>query len=397
MRGIYLSKLKAPILAIIFAFFGLLDAFAQEVYVTAKARRGDGVYSLLRRYELDDSSEYLNEFIKLNSKNLGKNNSLFAGREYKLPIKITQFNGRTIRSTLGIDSYKLAKRIQDYNDRLYKRKIRDKDFRVDKNLWIPVFMASDFSKEPLKSYVAGEYEIFGEKYKKVEPIDDVLDGYVYYLVAGHGGPDPGAVGKKDNRELHEDEYAYDVTLRLARRLLEHGAKVYVIVRDDEDGIRDDAYLDNSSDEYYFGGGEIPLDQIKRLKTRADIVNKLYRENKKTAKNQYAIVIHVDSRYVGKRIDIFFYHHEGSSVGKKTSETLLQTIGDRYEKAQPGRGYKGSVSTRSLYMLRATAPPCVYIELGNIQNPADQVRFIKADNRQAIANWLCDGLIEAAGE
>jgi N-acetylmuramoyl-L-alanine amidase len=76
-----------------------------------------------------------------------------------------------------------------------------------------------------------------------------------------------------------------------------------------------------------------------------------------------------------------------------ANTLLSTIEEKYRIAQPGRGYDGSVSSRNLYMLKYTKPIGAYIELGNIQNPKDQVRLIESNNRQAIANWLTDGIIE----
>ncbi len=45
------------------------------------------------------------------------------------------------------------------------------------------------------------------------------------------------------------------------------------------------------------------------------------------------------------------------------------------------------------MLQTTTPPSVFVELGNINNYRDQLRFTKADNRQALADWLCEGIIE----
>ena len=64
-----------------------------------------------------------------------------------------------------------------------------------------------------------------------------LSGACFYLVSGHGGPDPGAIGIYQGRQLHEDEYAYDIILRLARELLTRGAKVHIIIQDKKDGIR----------------------------------------------------------------------------------------------------------------------------------------------------------------
>ena len=77
------------------------------------------------------------------------------------------------------------------------------------------------------------------------------------LVSGHGGPDPGCIGKYQGKELHEDEYAYDIILRLGKELLERGAKVYFIIQDAKDGIRDSYILKNSKRETCMGK-PIPL-------------------------------------------------------------------------------------------------------------------------------------------
>src|SRR5690606_5673630 len=64
---------------------------------------------------------------------------------------------------------------------------------------------------------------FGKTYENLKVKDQQLKGAVYYLLAVHGGPDPGALGKYGPYLLSEDECAYAVTIRLARRLMEHGA------------------------------------------------------------------------------------------------------------------------------------------------------------------------------
>jgi len=174
--------------------------------------------------------------------------------------------------------------------------------------------------------------------------------------------------------------------------MEHSAQVYMIVQDPEDGIRDVPYLNNSFDEYYLGGDTIPYDQKQRLAKRVEIVNNLYKKNKNKSKLQRCIVIHVDSRSFGKRIDIFFYHALGNSDGFKFSNTLLKTIEEKYKAAQPNRGYFGSVTTRNLYVLRKILPVTTFIELGNIKNQYDIQRLIIVNNREAIANWLCEGII-----
>ena len=81
-----------------------------------------------------------------------------------------------------------------------------------------------------------------------------------------GDPDPGCIGKYRGKELHEDEYAYDIILRLGRELMKRGAKVHFIIQDAKDGIRDQAILNNSKRETCMGKA-IPLNQIARLKQR----------------------------------------------------------------------------------------------------------------------------------
>ncbi len=237
------------------------------------------------------------------------------------------------------------------------------------------------------------YDIFGKKYAKTAIIDNQLKGHVYYVVSGHGGPDPGAMFKKDGKWLCEDEYAYDVSLRLARNLISHGALVYMITRDDNDGIRDEVYLAHDTEETVYGGKSMPLNQAERLRQRSNVINELYETHKRKGyKTQRTIITHIDSRYVDKKVDVFFYHKENNTEGRELAKSMYHTIKNKYDEKQKGRGYYGEVSSRNLHMLRETKPTAVFMELGNICNEFDQKRLLMPDNRQAMANWLCQGIL-----
>jgi N-acetylmuramoyl-L-alanine amidase len=216
-----------------------------------------------------------------------------------------------------------------------------------------------------------------------------LKGAVFHLISGHGGPDPGALGKYGKNTLAEDEYAYDITLRLAKKLKENSATVHMIIQDKNDGIRDLSYLPMDKDETCLNE-TIPLEQNDRLKQRTQCVNNLYKSNKPAF--QRCIIIHVDSRSKGKEIDVFFYHAPKSTSGKKTAQALLSVFDTKYNKHQPSRGYSGIIKDRNLYVLRKTYPTAVFVELGNIRNFRDQQRFILENNRQALANWMYEGLL-----
>lgn len=343
LKPAYINILRASKVTASALFIFLCMQLSAQEYQTFKAKKGDGIYSVLKQNGYS-YSEYSNQFIELNKARLGKENTLIIGRTYRLPMKA--------------DSIKVVQRIQ-----------------VKPEL------------TPEKSV----YEIYGKKYREITVKNKELAGAIYYLASGHGGPDPGAIGSLNGHSLCEDEYAYDVTLRLARNLNECGATVYMIIRDPNDGIRDEPYLAPDKDEVCYPNSVIPLSQLARLKQSTAAVNDLHKLNKK--RFQRLVVIHVDSRSEKENIDVFFYHDKGSNTGKRLANTLKQTFEKKYAMHQPNRGYSGSVSERNLYVIKNSVAPAVFIELGNINHTRDQQRFINPDNRQAVANWLRDGLIE----
>lgn len=375
------------IILILLFITSISDLYSKDAeYLEVKPKKGDGINNILDRYALEPASEYRLLFININDLS---NVSLQLNKNYKLPIRIFNFNKGNIRKTLNIPDYDSAKKIQNYNDLMYRKGIKKRKYTVDKKLWVPILLHSGGTLKNEKAQKDDDLvKLFKEKVK-IESKE--LKGHVYYLVAGHGGPDPGALGKISGKEISEDEYGYDVTLRLAKKLYQKSAKVYMIVQDSTDGIRDGAYLPLDKDEYYLGGEEIDLSQKLRLRKRVEIINKLYKKNKKTAKSQQIIVIHLDSRTIGKRIDVFFYHNPGSKKGEALAKSIRNTFDSKYKTHQPGRGYEGIIKTRNLYMLKYSHPPAVYLELGNIRNSQDQKRFIIPDNRQALANWISIGL------
>lgn len=391
--------MKKILIYIIVAMSFLLNMQAE--YLQVKCKSGDGITILLNKYKLPITDLYISTFKELNAKKINKKGELLLGYSYKMPIKIAKYNGKNIRSSLNISSFEEAKSIQEYNELLHKLKLIPQPYTKSKKLYVPIEysyttshseIASSKGKAKKDKYTF-DYSLFGSQ-RKIKEKDNKLAGIVYYISSGHGGIDPGAIGYKKGKALCEDEYAYDVSIRTAKALLEHGAKVYMILEDPNDGIRDAQFLEPDSDEHLYGNEPISHNQTTRLTRRTEIMNRLYKENM-DAKSQIALIIHVDSRYEDKRIDIFFYHKDGDVEGKAIANTLYKTIKEKYEAHQPGRGYYGSISARDLLEIRKTIPHPVYIELGNIQNPSDQIRFINPDNRQALANWIVDGLIKHA--
>ncbi|MBK7881542.1 MAG: N-acetylmuramoyl-L-alanine amidase [Saprospiraceae bacterium] len=441
----------------------------KKEYLTVKAAKGQGVYSLLRTYNLLDQKCNLDMFYEINK--LSPASELTKGRTYKLPVIKTQYDGKSIRTSLEIVDYESAKAIQKFNQELVKAKLRSTDYKSTGELLVPIFYngceAQEVGQKKVQSSVDKSYaaklkssslepiqalnstpqlknkrilvadtkldeknfedemgkiqnnrrtlkitsendkpftrqvsnkmvkvSLFGKEKSEVPIESDELKDQIFYIVPGHGGPDPGALAKLPNSHtICEDEYAYDVSLRLARNLIIRGATVHIIVQDKNDGIRDDRYLDCDEDEKVMGGLEMPTSQKKRLRQGMVKVNQLYLEHKLEGfKKQWMVSIHIDSQPEENRQDVFFYYQADSKKSKRKAKDLQKVFTEKYQEVQ-GRDYNGSISTRPLYVIRASQPDPIFIELANIRNPKDQERILSPKNRQVLADWLLQGFLD----
>jgi N-acetylmuramoyl-L-alanine amidase len=376
-------------------------------YLQITANAGDGIYSLMRRYQLDQYSCNFQKFYQLND--VKRNAPLREGKKYYLPIFIYSFNGQNIRSSIGVDNWDLAIGIQKYNETMLSDGLRKESFQQSRLLWVPFHSfncanpdlnikapepVNSASFDKISNPSSRNFPIFGREYAETPLQSNRLQGEIFYLVSGHGGPDPGAVGKRSGSTLCEDEYAYDVALRLCRKLIEQGATAYMVTRDPNDGIRNDQILRCDEDEIVWGGLPVPRPHKERLHQRSNVINELYEQNRELGfSKQKTIVIHVDSRSKNERIDLFFYHQTRSEASKVLATQLHNTMKQKYLQYRKTGSYAGTVKTRDLHMLREVKPTTVYVELANIRNKTDQQRIILASNRQALADWLYEGLIK----
>lgn len=314
----FCSMKKCWLLLLVFLFFTNPILASNGKYLTVKIKKGDTVYGLFSKYLIEKNSCNFKAFQTINQ--LKKQDAIKIGLSYKLPLKIYPYNKKSIRTTIDINNWDVALAIQEYNQQLEDKKI--KTYYLDDNiLYVPYHFINCFSgnknnvlktrgknkSKPKRKPTIKTDIYFGEN-ESLKKESNQLRNQVYYIISGHGGPDPGAMKKKGNHYLCEDEYAYDVSLRLAKKLLIHGAIVHMIIQDKNDGIRNQQFLKMDKDEICKLKGAIPLNQVKRLKQRVSAVNVLHaKEKKKGRKIHKVISIHVDSRSVGLEQDVFFYH------------------------------------------------------------------------------------------
>ena len=401
----------------------------EPYYHKVVAEPGDAIPTLLKRYYLNSYQCNFDQFYELNK--LKRNSRLVADKKYYIPVLIYKYNGKSIRSSLGLNSWEAALRIKDYNEQIKSDKLRQSTLTKSGIMWVPFHELNCKEEKPAPDKIIAEnikpsktdpekerdpiiedkisesviaeskklsgyrkFPIFGKKNAYIPLIDNKLRGKVFYIVSGHGGPDSGAVGKKGSYQLCEDEYAYDVSLRVVRNLLQHGALAYMIVRDPNDGLRSGEYLPCDYDEYCWGNYKIPRNQKRRLYQRSDAINELFERHKQQGiQDQTLVTIHIDSNNKSQQTDVFFYYFPGSKDGQSLAKHMHASLGSKYKKYRKSGKYHGTVTARDLHMLREPKPTSVFIELGNIRNSYDQKRLILENNRQALANWLSDGLID----
>ena len=406
MRYTFKNTAKILLLiAFILPLSSLQDKSSRQ-YLRIKLERNMTIEELLSRYLLNEYACNVDQFRKLNNLS-AKATSLSKNVIYNIPIWIYDYNGKSIRSSIGNNDLDLAKKIQSYNVDLQKKGVRQISYQKSKYLFVPyhAFNCLDSRKksktesepefvegsEKVRGVATRTYAIFGRKYQDVPLLDKKLKGRIFYVEGGHGGTDPGAMTKVNGRSLCEDEYAYDVSLRVAWELITHGATVYIINRDNNDGIRDGDFLLCDSDERTYPDLKVPAAHKPRLTQRSDAVNAVYEKYRKLGiTDQRLIVIHVDSRGKSEQTDTFLYYQNGNDASYKIAKRMQQTLESKYKRY---RDYKGTLSTRDLHMLRECKPNTIYVELGNLRNEFDRKRIMVKNNRQAIATWLTEGFMK----
>jgi len=110
--------------------FFLISEYNFSQTITTTAHKGNGVIELLKRYKLTPNMQNIDYFQKINQGNFDKNGGLLLNEKYILPIFVVKFDGKTIRSTLNINDYPLAKQIEDYNISIQNSNLKKGTFQT---------------------------------------------------------------------------------------------------------------------------------------------------------------------------------------------------------------------------------------------------------------------------
>lgn len=181
---------------------------------------------------------------------------------------------------------------------------------------------------------------------------------------GHGGVDPGAVGRLGK---NEDDINLEIALKL-RRLIEQSGGIVIITREDDEGL----YTENS-DTY-------------RSKKNEDLRNRKLLVNK--SEPDVFITIHLNSfpqsRYYGAQT---FY-----KKGCEKSKILALLIQEEFRNVLDKNNKRVPQPRDSVYLVREVDAPSVLIECGFLSNPREEGLLNDNTYQEKVAWAVYIGLI-----
>ena len=180
-------------------------------------------------------------------------------------------------------------------------------------------------------------------------------GKLVVLDAGHGGFDPGAIGRVTGVE--EDELNLAVANALAELLEARGYRV----------------LKTRSDDKAIAGTK-----VMDMDRRRDIIEK--------SGADAAISIHMNAIQQGTVRGPVAIYYEGSDEGKLLAQCMQRALNESLMPPKPKQAASGSY-----FILKAGSMPSCIVECGFLTNAEEERLLMEADYQQQVALAIADGL------
>ncbi|KGG81051.1 N-acetylmuramoyl-L-alanine amidase [Caloranaerobacter azorensis H53214] len=184
-----------------------------------------------------------------------------------------------------------------------------------------------------------------------------INNKVIIIDPGHGGIDPGAVGKLGKKE---DDINLEIALKL-RRLIEQTGGIAILTREEDKGL----YTEKS--------------KTYRQKKNEDLRNRKIFVNE--SEGDIFISIHLNSFPQSKYYGAQTFYKKGCEDSKKLAEILqeeLRNVLDKNNKRVPQ-------DRDNIYLIREVNIPSVLIECGFISNPNEE-RLLSDSKYQEKIAW-----------
>lgn len=211
--------------------------------------------------------------------------------------------------------------------------------------------------------------IFTNKDNSVPTMYLPVTDKVIAIDAGHGGVDPGAVGKQGGRE---DEINLKIALKL-RSLIEENGGIAILTRNDGEGL----YTEGS--------------KTLREKKNEDLRNRGIEVNDNMP--DVLLSIHLNSFPESKYYGAQAFYKKGCEESKRLAFIIqedLRNILDKDNKRVPQ-------SRDNIYLIREAEAPAVLIECGFLSNPMEERLLMDSKYQEKIAWAIYIGVIRYFNE
>lgn len=179
--------------------------------------------------------------------------------------------------------------------------------------------------------------------------------------AGHGGPDPGAIGVAGTQEK---DVSLAIALRLDEELRELGIDTVMTRTGDYDLVR---------------GDPVPHRQREDLIRRAAVVN--------DSGAHLLVSLHANSFPGGNWSGAQTFHLEGDEAGRRLAlriqNALVTELAPNTRRAAPAE----------LRILRDVHAPAVVVEVGFLSNPDEERLLVQPDYQRRVARAIVAGILE----
>jgi N-acetylmuramoyl-L-alanine amidase len=252
----------------------------------------------------------------------------------------------------------------------------------------------------LQAFQADLNDRFGKLRNRSKP----LKGWHIVLDPGHGGRDPGAiVSNKDgrNREVHvvEDEYVYDISMRVMERLVLYGADVDLTVLSPNHLKRDNVPADetfvNEQNEVYndetYNRKKDPLVRpgSHNIQRRVMVANRFLKGSRRG--RSLFISLHADNSPGRPKGPLVIYQKKGArydKASKRFAEFVRRSLDHPSVRSQIG--------SRNLAVLRDNRSHAeILLEIRNVSFIGDAWALRFHGKRQEDAERIVKGILDYA--
>jgi len=204
-----------------------------------------------------------------------------------------------------------------------------------------------------KGFYKGDSPIVNE-----QPSFQITGVPVIVVDAGHGGSDPGALGKNSSGKIvaKESQINLAIALLVGKKLEASGVEV-VYTRDD------DSYI--------------------KLQERSEIANNI--------ECDLFVSVHCNSIENSAISGTQVYYHPSSEVGTELAENIYDKMVEK-----TGLAPKQTQNGAHLYVIRTTVCPAVLVETAFISNESDRNYLLSTSGQEIIAEAIYQGIMETIG-